>query len=198
MRRFALASLALPIMLLLAVGPVAADTTGGGPGTNFFSFNEVCTTSGGHQTCIDTNLSVSPNGDGTSSACLDVFTSSLSARRQTFVSDQFGCAADPVLTVTSAYAVTLAPIDISLATCQAHKRTCSGATIVTVSASDSAVGDVATTTTRSTMTVGGCTYKTTTNETDVGQAGTMTIGATTMSEDGFLSIVKETTTVRCK
>ena len=199
MRRFLIACLALPMALLLAVGPVAADTTPGN-GTFFGSFTTSCSTSGGRQVCTDTNVSVGPNEDGTtSSACLDIFTYSFSSNgRFTFISDQFGCADGAGLTVGSDLSVTLAPTDIFLATCKAHKRSCTGAAIVTVSASDSVVGDIATTVTRSTTKVGSCTFRTTVTETSAQMAGTLTIDSTTLNEDGFISIVDQTSTEHCK
>jgi hypothetical protein len=197
MRRIAVAFMAVPLVLLLAVGPVAADTTGGN-GTNFGSFSTTCSTSGGRQVCTDTNLSVFPDETGVSQTCLDLFTYSTSTRRFTFISDQFGCAPTAGLTVGSDYSVALAPTDISMQTCAAHKRQCSGSTIVTVSASDSVVGDVAITTTRSTTIVGGCTYKTTTKDTSAELAGTITIGGSSLDEQGFLDIFDSTTTVHCK
>jgi hypothetical protein len=195
------ASVLAGVVLLIAasVVPVAADTTGGGPGTNFSSFAESCSTTGGRQVCTDTNLFVSPNGDGTSSGCLDIFTFANTTRgKGSFVSDQFGCNPAVDLTVGSDYSVTLPPTTIPLQTCAAHKRTCTGSTDTTVSANDTVTGDIAITTTRSTTTVGGCTYKTTTNETDANLTGSMTIGGTTIAEDGFLSVVTQTSTVRCK
>lgn len=199
MRQVIIALLAVPMVLLLAVAPVAADTTGGGPGTHFGSFTESCSATGGRQVCTDTNLFVDPNGDGTSSGCLDIFTYSISSTgRFGFISDKFGCNPDVSLTVGRDYSVTLASTVIPLQTCLAHRRSCSGSTNVTVSASDTVVGDVAFTTTRSTTVVGGCTYKTTTNETFAQLAGTITIDGTTLDEQGYLDIFKETTTVRCK
>ena len=199
MRRFAIAFLAVPLVLLLAAVPVAADTGPGGSGTSFYSDSTNCSTSSGRQVCTDTNISVFPNGDGTSSACLDIFTFSVSSTgRFTFVSDQFGCSLAGTVTVGSNYSVTLASTDISLETCKAHKRTCSGSTIVNVSASDSAVGNIVTSTTRSTTVDGNCTYKTTTTETDTNLVGTLTIDGTSLDEQGFLSVVKQTLTIRCK
>lgn len=191
--------IAVPLVLLLGVGPVAADTTGGGSGTNFSSFTESCSTTGGRQVCTDTNVFAYSNGDGTSTGCLDVFTySNSSTGRFTFISDRFGCNPDVSLTVGTNYSVTLASTTIALQTCAAHKRSCSGSTNVTVAASDTVVGDVAFTTTRSTTVVGTCTYKTTINDTSAQLAGTMTIDGTSLDEQGFLDIVKETSTVRCK
>jgi hypothetical protein len=137
--------------------------------------------------------------DGTSQTCLDIFTYSISANgRFTFISEQFGCVDGADLTVGADLSVTVAPTDISLATCKAHKQSCTGATIVTASASDSVVGDIATTVTRSTTKVGNCTVKTTVRETFAQLAGTLTIDSTTLSEDGFIDVADQTTTEHCK
>ena len=199
MRRLAVASLALPFALLLAVGPVAADTGPGGSGTSFFSFSTTCSTSGARQVCIDSNLNAFAGEGGDSETCLDLFTYSVSSNgRFTFISDQFGCAPTASLTIGSDFSVTLGSTDIAMQTCAAHKRQCSGSTNATVSAHDSVVGDVAKTTTRSTTVQGNCTTRTTTTETSAELAGTMTINGTTVDEQGFLDIVDQSFTIRCK
>jgi len=198
-RRILVPFLALPIALLIGVAPVAADTTGGGNGTHFGSFTETCSTSGGRMVCTDTSIYVDPNGDGTSSGCLDIFTYSQSSTgRFTFISDQYGCNPDVSLTVGSDYSVSLGSTVVSMQTCKAHKRNCSGSTDATISASDHLVGDLSKTTTRSTTVSGGCTFKTTTNETFGDLSGTMTINGSSVAEDGYLDIINETSTVRCK
>jgi len=194
-----IALLALPVMLVLAVAPVAADTVPDSSGTYFNSNSSTCVTSGARETCTDTNLYTFPEEGGTSTLCVDTFTYSISSNgRSTFGSDEYGCTTDFEMTVAGDYSVTVAPADISVATCKAHKRSCSGSDIVTVSASDTATGDVTTSTTRSTIKSGGCTYRTTTNVTSVPVAGTMTIDGTTFDETGSVDIVDETSTVRCK
>ena len=199
MRRFAIASLAIPFALLLAVGTVLADTGPGGSGTNFSSFSTTCSTSGARQVCTDTNLQVFTDDTGNSQTCLDLQTYSLSSTgRFTFISDRFGCAASANLTIGSNYSVTLGSTVISLQTCAAHKRQCTGSTNVTVSASDSVVGDITTTTTRSTSVSGNCTTRTTTTETSANLTGTITIDGATSNEDGFLDIFKVSFTIRCK
>jgi hypothetical protein len=196
-RRFTALCLAVPLVLLIAVAPVAADT-GGGPGTNFNSFTESCSTTGGRQVCTDTSVGVGPNGDGTSSACLDIFTYSISRTgRFSPILDQYGCNPDVSLIVGSDYSVTFPSTPITVLTCAPHQP-CSGSTTFTVSATDAVVGDVTFTTTRRTTVVGGCTYKTTTNETFAELAGTLTVNGSNLAEQGFLDILKETTTVRCK
>jgi len=199
MRRFAIASLAIPLALLLAVGTVLADTGPGGSGTNFFSFSSPCPPSGARQVCTDTNLQVFTDETGASQTCLDLYTYSFSSTgRFTFISDRFGCAPTGSLTIGSDYSVTLGSTVIPLQTCAAHKRQCTGSTNVTVSASDSVVGDVTTTTTRSTSVSGNCTTKTTTTETSANLSGTITIDGSTSNQDGFLDIFKVTFTIRCK
>ena len=201
MRRMRFAALVMPLAFLVSAGPVAADTTpGGGSGTFFSSGFETCSTSGGKQVCTDTTLYIQPNEDGSSSdTCLDIFTTSrTSSGRDSFVSDAFGCTAGSNMTIGSDYSVTVAPTTIPLQTCKAHKRQCSGASNATVSASDTLTGPVSRTTTRSTTVQGGCTIRTTTNETFGGVAGTMTVNGVTSAEQGSFDIVDSTTTVRCK
>jgi hypothetical protein len=198
-RRLSLASLALPMALLLATGPVAADTSpGGGSGTYFQSFTTSCTGNAARQVCTDTIVDSHPLEDGASEVCLDVYTYSINRNRFAFVSETFGCTPGSAV-VESDYSVSVAPTEITTYTCAAHKKSCSGSpTTVTVSADDSPVGDPATTTSRTVTKVGGCTYTTRSTETDVELAGTMTIDGTTMDENGFVSVIDSTTTVRCK
>ena len=155
-----------------------------------------CSPSGGGQLCTDTNLNVFPNGDGTESACVDIFTYSISSSgRSRFISDENGCALAGTLTVATDLSVTLAATDVGLSTC--NRRSCTPSRTVTVSASDSPTSPIATTTTRTTTTVGGCTYRTTTNEQDAEVAGTLTIDGSALDETGFVSVVSQKTTVHC-
>jgi hypothetical protein len=140
---------------------------------------------------------VHPLDESTSEACLDVYTYSISRNRSSFVSDTYGCGPGSVI-LGADYSATVPPTDISMQTCAAHKKTCSGSTTTTVSASDSPVSDPATTTSRTVTKVGGCTYTTKSTQTDVELAGTITIDGTTMDQDGFVSVIDSTTTVRCK
>jgi hypothetical protein len=199
MRRLAIASVSLPLALLLAAAPVLADTGPGGSGTNFFSGSSSCATSGSRQVCTDTSLNVGPNGDGTSFGCLDVFSYAISnTGRFTFISERIGCNANVSLTVGSDYSVTFPATDFSMQTCAAHKRQCSGSTTSTVSAGDTVVGDITTTTTRSTTVSGNCTTKTTSTETSANLAGSMTVDGSSLAQDGFLDILKLSQTTRCK
>jgi hypothetical protein len=198
MRRMSVV-LALPLALLLAAGPAAADTTGGGNGTNLNGFGETCSGSVSRVTCTDTNLFVGPNGDGTNSTCLDILTYTVSSNgRQTFDSERFGCVIGGTVTVGSDGSVSLAPIAVPLETCAAHRRSCSGSITSTVSADYQIDGPVSTTTSRTTTTSGGCTFKTTSTETDANLLGTITVDGAATDSQGFLSIIDSTSTVRCR
>jgi hypothetical protein len=92
--------------------------------------------------------------------------------------------------------VTPAPPNIELVSC--GRRSCTGSRTVTVSASDLPTSPIATTTIRTTTTVGGCTYRTTTKQLDAEVAGTLTIDGTSLDETGFVSVVSETMTIHCR
>jgi hypothetical protein len=195
-RRFAVAFLAVPIGLLLAVGPVAADTSPNG--TNFFSSSSSCSTSGGRQVCSDTFLSVSSNEDGSDGPpCLEIFTYSISNNgRFTVISDEFGCASSGTIAVGADLSVALGATQIPLDSC--NRRTCTSSRTVTVAASDSPTGPISTTTTRSTTKSGDCTTKTTTTDQFVELAGTLTIDGTVSDETGSIDVFTSTSSTRCK
>jgi hypothetical protein len=196
-RKVGLAVVVASMLLLVAVAPAGAATGGGGPGTSFYSFTSSCSISAGRQVCTDTSLNVFPNGDGTELACVDLFTYATSPTgRFTFISDESGCATAGALAVGSDLSVTLASTDIELFTC--NSRACTLSRTVTVSASDSPTSPIATTTTRTTTTVGDCTYRTTTKELDAEVAGTLTIDGSVLDETGFVSVVTQTTSIHCR
>jgi hypothetical protein len=195
-RRFAVAFLAVPIGLLLAVGPVAADTSPNG--TNFFSSSSSCSTSGGRQVCSDTFLSVSSNEDGSDGPpCLEIFTYSIPNNgRFTVISDEFGCASSGTIAIGADLSVALGATQIPLDSC--NRRTCTSSRTVTVGASDSPTGPISTTTTRSTTKSGDCTTKTTTTDQFVELAGTLTIDGIVSDETGSIDVFTSTSSTRCK
>jgi hypothetical protein len=195
-RRFAVAFMAIPMMLLLAVGPVAADTSPNG--TNFSSSSSSCSTTGGRQVCSDIFLSVSSNEDGSAGPpCLEIFTYSISSNgRFTVISDEFGCASSGSAVIGADLSVTLDPTQISLDNC--GRRTCSGSRTVTASASDTPTGPISTTTTRSTTKSGNCTTKMTTTDKFAELAGTLTVDGTVYDETGFVDVFTSTSITHCK
>jgi hypothetical protein len=196
MRRLRFAILGGSIGLLLAVGPVAADTSPNG--SSFFSESTSCTTSGNREVCTDTFLSVSSNEDGSDGPpCLEVHRYSFGSNgRFTDISDEFGCATDGTISVGADLSVTLDATDITLQSC--GRRSCTGSRTVTVSAADSPTGPVSTTTTRSTTKSGSCTTRTTTTDQFVELAGTMTIDGTVLDQTGSMGIFTSTSTTHCK
>ena len=196
MRRFAGVFLVVPFILLLAVGPVAADTSPNG--TNFSSSSSSCSTTGGRQVCADTNLFVNSNEDGSDGPpCLEIFTYSISSNgRFTVISDEFGCASSGTATVGADLSVSLAPTQIPLDSC--GRRNCSPSRTVTVSASDSPTGPISTTTTRSTTKSGTCTTKMTTTDQSADLAGTLTIDGTVSDETGFIDVFTSTSVTHCR
>src|SRR3954453_8065754 len=146
MRRLRFGILGGSIGLLLAVGPVPADTSPNG--SSFFSASTDCNTSGNRQVCTDTILSVISNEDGSDGPpCLEVHKYSFGSNgRFTEISDEFGCATEGTITVGADLSVTLDPTDITLQSC--GRRSCTGSRTVTVSAQDSPTGPVSTPSTR--------------------------------------------------
>jgi hypothetical protein len=196
-RRLAVAFLAVPFSLLLAAGPVAADTS---PfGTSFNSGTETCSTTGGKQVCTSTNLGVNSNEDGSlSGPCLEIYKYSISNNgRFSLISDENGCTSDASgVTIGADLSVTIAPTPITLDQC--NKGPCNSPRTVTVSASDSPTDPITTTTSRSTTKSGGCTTRTTTTDTYADVAGTMTIDGTVLDETGFVDVFASTSTTHCK
>ena len=195
MRRFVVASIAVPFILLLAVGTAAADTSPNG--TNYSSSASSCTTSGGRQVCTDTNLQVFSNEDGSlGQPCLEVFKYSISTNgRFTVISDEFGCASSGAIVIGADLSVTLDATQIPLENC--NRQSCTSRT-VTVSASDSPTGPISTTTTRSTTKSGNCTTKMTTTDQFAELAGTLTVDGTPSDSNGFVDVFTSTSITRCR
>ena len=197
MRRFGVAFLAVPFVLLLAVGPVAADTSPNG--TNFFELLvQLRDDRRARKSAPSMNLFVSSNEDGSDGPpCLEIFKYSISSNgRFTVISDEFGCASSGTMAIGADLSVTLAPTDIPLDSC--GRRNCSPSRTVTVSASDSPTGPISTTTTRSTTKDGSCTTKMTTTDQFVELAGTLTIDGTVYDETGSIDVFTSTSITHCK
>src|SRR5690349_22405409 len=122
MRRIGVALAAVPLVLLLTAGSVAADTSPNG--TNFFSSSSICSTNGGRQVCTDRNLSVTSNEDGSAGPpCLEIFNYSISSNGKfSVISDEFGCATSGTMTVGADMSVDLPASQITLDRC--GRRAC--------------------------------------------------------------------------
>jgi hypothetical protein len=194
MRRFKFAFLAVPLVLVIGMGPVAADTTGGGPGTSFNSSSESCSTAGAITTCTDTNLFAFADASG-SNVCLDIFTFAQDSRGHFFSrSDKSGCSL-ATFVVGPDNGVTVPPTTVLLAKC--GRQRCVHPTAYTVSASDARSGLTTTTTTVSTSTDGTCTTTTTTVDVFTPLSGTMTINGKTISESGGLDVTTQDFSTTC-
>jgi hypothetical protein len=186
---------AVLLLLLAVVPPVAADTSPNG--SNFSISATTCTTSGGRQVCTDTNVGSFSNEDGSiGPACADVRTYSFSNGRFTEISDEFGCAesADGV-SIGDDLSAAIAPTSITLLEC--GRRTCTTTRTVTVSMTAAPSGPIGETTTRSTTTVGGCKVRTTTTDRFAELAGSFTLDGSTSDGTGFIDVFTSTETVHC-
>jgi hypothetical protein len=194
-RRFVLIP-AVVLLLLFSALPVAADTGPGGPSFNLFATS--CTTTGGKQVCTDINVGSFANEDGSiGPACVDLFNYSVSSRgRFDFISEEFGCAAsaDSVV-IADDLSVAITPTSITLEKC--GRRSCTAGRTVTVAAKADPSGPIGETTSRSTTTIGGCTYRTTTTERFADLAGGISIDGVTVDATGFVDDFASSTTVHC-
>jgi hypothetical protein len=196
MRRLGLALVAVLLLLLAAVPPVAADTSPSG--SNFSVSNTTCTTSGGREVCTETNVGSFSNEDGSiGPACVEVFTYSISSNgRFTVISDEFGCAASAdSVSIGDDLSAAIAPTSITLEKC--GRRTCTTTRTVTASMTASPSGPIGETTTRSTTTVGGCKVRTTTTDRFADLAGSLTLDGATSDATGFIDVFTSTETVHC-
>jgi hypothetical protein len=195
-RRFRFALIAGSISLLAVVAPVSADTSPNG--TNFFSSASSCTTSGSRVVCTDTALMVFSNEDGSDGPpCLEVNQYSIGSNgRSQGISYEFGCALGGTITIGADFSVALDPTQVTLERC--GRRTCTETRTVTVSANDSPIGPISTTTSRSTTKDGSCTTRTTTTDQFVELAGTMTIDGAVVDQTGSLDVFTSTSTTHCK
>ena len=197
MRRHALALLAIPIALLIAVAPVAADTFGA-PGTYFYTSSTTCTTSGGMDTCNDVILNVTPDDTGAYVACLELDTYTTNGRGGgSLKSDELGCAPAGNMTVGKDMSVSLAATPVALESCT-KQGVCMPTRTVIVSASDAPNGPLLSTTTKSTETIDGCTTRTTVTEKSRDLVGTLTSDGVTKDSFAFVQDFSVKATTNCR
>ena len=191
MRRIASVVGGLLLLVAASIGPVAADTTGGG--NQLYSFSGSCTGSGADTVCTDTTISafIDPSG---ATACFDVF--SYNPNTGDFVSEEYGCAPASSFTITSSLAATLGATSIPLYLCDGNG--CPPSRTVTVSASDTPTGPITTMSGRSTTKDGQCTTRIKFTDRSVAVSGTFTVDSTTTPETGSVSTHTETSKTTCR
>ena len=188
MRRVASVIVCLFALVAGSATPVAADTTGGG--------NQLTSTTGSctADVCTETTVSGFIDPFGSASACFDI--SIFDANTKDQISDESGCANTNSFTITSGLVATLGPTSIDLVLCDVNS--CTATRTVIVSASDSPIGPITTTSGRTTTKDGVCTTKTKFTDSSADVAGTYTVDGTTTDETGFVSTHHETSKTTCR
>ncbi len=100
------------------------------------------------------------------------------------------------LTVGKDLSVSLGSTPVALESCT-KQQVCTPTRTVTVSASDTPIGALVTTTTKSTETIDGCTTRTTVTEKSVDLAGTLTSDGVTQDSSAFVQDFSVKATTNC-
>lgn len=201
MRRPFLIFIAVPALLALLATPAmgAQPIRESGIYESFSSSSEICTT-GAQAECSYTSLSVYSYDPDTIEVCLYTATYP-SGRGAPGFTEGYGCTVvdDGALTVTEDFDFILAETALEFFeySCQARQCTETFGT-VTVSANDSAIGPISTTSGRGTFTEGGCTYRYSFVDQWAELAGTMTVDGVTMDQWGSGYVTDATSSVRCR
>lgn len=201
MRRVLIPFLAVPVLIALFAAPALAaqPIRESGIYESFGSSSEVCTT-GPQAECSYTSLSVYSYDPDTIEVCLYTATYP-TGRGAPGYTEGFGCAIadDSALTVTDDFDFMLAATDIEFFEYDCRARQCSETTrVVTVSAEDSAIGPISSSSGRGSFTEGSCTYRYSFTDRWAELAGTMTIDGETLQQWGSGYVTDATTSVRCR
>lgn len=200
MRRFLVPVIVVPMLLLALAAPALAAPPLKESGTSmyFSSYSSVCT-EGGSPTCTDTSLEAFSIAPDTIVVCLNTYT--YSTRTYRLISQESGCTetSSTALTFTSDFTVALSDTSVTVVEFSCGPRRCTegGSRTVTVSALDSAVGPIFTSSGRSTFSDGTCTYRYSFTDESAELAGTMTIDGVTMDQSGWGSVSEYTVSARC-
>ena len=186
MRRAVSVLAGLVLLIAASVVPVAADTTGGGH--QLTSFSSACV----DNVCTDTEVQAFTDPSG-GTACIEILT--YTTDKSSFT-DENGCAPAPSFTITSTLAASFGPTSIPLVLCD--ETTCTSSRTVVVSASDTPVGPISTTSGHTTTNDGTCTTKTKFTDQFVSVTGTYTVDGTTTAEDGSVSTHTEKSKTTCR
>lgn len=200
MRRFMVPVIVVPILLLALAAPTLAAPPLKESGTSmYFSSGPTTCTEGGSPSCTDTWLDVYSVSPDTIVVCLNGYT--YSTRTYRTISQEYGCTetSSTALTFTADFDITLSDTTLTVSELTCGPRTCreTGVREVTVSASDSAVGPIYSSSGRGTFSDGTCTYRYSYTDESTELAGTMTIDGNTMDQWGWGSISEYTVSIRC-
>lgn len=194
-------TLALGAMVVGAAAPASAAPPErmkqSGTFANLFSFTEDCREQGGSRTvCTNLSLQAFTIEDGRVVVCLDSSTFVLNRDRFTLRDQESGCTEVPAdtLTVTDGLVATLDATTITL-TGDGRRG---GTREVTVSAQDSPIGPISTSSGRGSFKDGTCTFRFSFTERSAEVAGTITVDGTTFQESGFASVGSSTVTQSCR
>ncbi|MDQ3690752.1 MAG: hypothetical protein M3406_12115 [Chloroflexota bacterium] len=200
MRRFIVPIIVVPMLLLaLAVPTLAAPPLKESGTSKYFSSYSTACTEGGSPTCTDTSLEVFSISPDTVVVCVSTYT--YSTRTYRTISQESGCTetSSDALTFTADFTVSLADTSVTVSEFSCGPRRCTegGTRTITVSASDSAVGEIFSSSGRGTFSDGTCTYRYSFSEQSAELAGTMTIDGVTMDQFGWGSLSQYSVTTRC-
>lgn len=201
LRRLLVPLVVVPVLVAMLAAPALAAPPYRESGTyeSFGSSAETCTTGPGAE-CSYTSLSVYSYDPDTIEVCLYTATYPISRGAPRFT-EGYGCTIvdDSALTITSDFSFILAATDIEFFEYSCKARRCTETfEVVTVSAEDSAVGPISTTSGRGTFTENNCTYRYSFSQQSAELAGTMTVDGVTMEQWGYGSVSTATSSVRCR
>lgn len=200
----------LAVVLSVLVLGVAAPASAAPPvrekqsGTyaSLYSFSSNCTTDRGRTVCTDINLSASTDPTGVTFVCVSIDSYAVNRDRYTSISSESGCTETTagVLQISDSMSATLAATTVNVVSYNCNRgRDCQagGSRDVTVSASDTAVGPVSSSSGRGTFTDGNCTYRYSFTASSAEVAGTITLDGVTYDESGYAEKGDYVTTSRC-
>jgi hypothetical protein len=201
LRRVLVPLFVVPALIAMLAAPTLAAPPYRESGVyeSFDSSAETCTSGPGAE-CTYTSLSVYSYDPDTIEVCLYTATYPISRGAPSFT-EGYGCTIvdDGALTVTDDFSFILAATDIDFFEYSCKARQCTETfEVVTVSAEDSPIGPVSTSSGRGTFTEDNCTYRFSYTQQFAELAGTMTIDGVTMEQWGYGFVSNATSSVRCR
>jgi hypothetical protein len=196
MRRLIASAAALPILVLLLAGPVAAAPPVKDSGTQVFfsAFSTDC----GPSTCTETFVDVFQVSDESLVVCLFQATFNIHTGRA--ISEDGACSeevsGDALVVADDLSSASVSPTDVTFFNC--NQQGCTEGDTVTVSAELTGSGPIFTDRTRSTFSDGTCTVTFTSSGEQRQATGTITLDGDTLAADGNIGIGKFSVMERCR